>query len=139
MLIDLFSGVTIDQIATNIAVIAATVILLKQWVRSDIAKLSKDLDQMLQELNDFKTKYEEDMEAADTRMNGALRELAKSVEEFVRRSTDDKIRYRDEAVARDNLLQIKVASLDVTVTRLERTVDKFEGYLNDFAKRVPKT
>lgn len=133
-----FSTVTIEQIVTEVAVITATVLLLKQWVRSDISKFTKALDDHKQEYIDFRDETEENMEKLETRLDAAIRDLAKSVEEFVRRSTDDKLRYRDEAVTRDNLLQVKVASLDVTVNRLERTVDKFENSLNEFTKNTPK-
>lgn len=131
MIQSLTAGTSVNDLLIQVGALAAGIVVLKQWIRSDVTRLERALE------TSNKAK-DADIEALDRRVSDALTRLAETVDTFIRTTTEDRFRLQEQASRWERELAIKVAALEVAVsgmsvalTRMGDTVTKLSGEQHD--------
>jgi hypothetical protein len=145
MALDL-SNLNMNTVVLDLAVVAASVTLLKQWLQSDVKKnelaiaefktsVDKRLGDMLASAAKYKTDTEYELDRLDTKFSAALKQLADSVTQFVQTTQTEAIKRLEAANHRERDVDVKVASLEVTVSKIDRTLDRLVDQMDEFVRK----
>lgn len=114
-----------NSLIVQVGVLAATFIIFKQWVRTDINNLEK---RMIAVERDKATA--ESVTHLDERMTDAITQLSATVNTFVRMSTEERIHNIESNGMRDKEIAIKVSKLEACVEGIERTLNHMSDQFN---------
>lgn len=128
MILDV-STINPEQIVADVAALAATVYLLKQWLRADIAKMDKRIGHIERKAEEEQRLIDGEFEKFDRKFSGAIEKLADTVEAYIRTSASDRLRTTEVMAIRDREIEVKLATTTATLAALGGTVDKIDRSL----------
>lgn len=129
VLTDLSNSINPETIATQVAVMGATLVLMKQWLRSDIKNLGLRMGNLEQMLNTKAS--DDDLDRLEEDVHEAITRLATSVDTYVRTTMEERYRAAELINARDREIAVKVAALDAQVALMHVTLNRVSEQMTD--------
>lgn len=115
---------TVQTLAVNVAVVSATVLILKQWLRADIDRVEKNVV-ILEEMHDtLREDQEKALKEQTAVTNGHIAKLADTVERFVAESTKERFRKNETDAVRDKNFEGRIVGLEITTTTINKQLDR---------------
>lgn len=115
---------SIQSLAIDIAVVSATVLLLKQWLRKDVERVEARVLSMEQEQEELRESHESAVKELDLKAHASISRLAETVEVYVREATNERFRKTETDAVRDRNFESRLVGLEITTGNITKSLDR---------------
>jgi hypothetical protein len=124
-----------QAIAIDMAVVGASVLLLKQWLRSDIERVEASVTALSVRQDEIRDDHDMALKEVAAQANASVSKLADTVELFVREAAHERLRKTESDGLRDKNFEARLVGLEITTQTINKSVDRIAESVDVLLRR----